>query len=244
MTNIPIVNAGQKYVEGLEVSFNSTSKIDVASGQARDSSNTNDIVLDSSVTIDASVNGANGLDTGSLANNTIYAVYAIGDSTQNKSSAAQLSTDLSAPVLPFNYDMHRRIGFVRTDGSANLLKFFAYGSGRHRIWWYDVARSVLSGGSDTSFTKIDLSADMPSITTQVMLDLVYTPNLAANVAEFRNVNSGASTGQVRFGYGVASAQTGMAVVPAGLDSGSVKIEYKVVSSDALDVNLQGWQDYL
>jgi len=243
MVATPIVNAGQKYIEGLLVSYNDTTKLDVASGQARDQSNTNDIELASSVTIDASNNGKNGLDTGSLANNTIYAVYVIGNSRDNADAAAIVSSDLSQPVLPKDYDMYRRIGYVRTDGSAEFLKFYMYGNGHNREVWYDVARSVLSNGTSTTYAEIDLSDDMPSLSTTVILDVAYTPNAATNVAELRNIESSATDGQVRFGYGVAAAQVGMVRVPAGLDSGDVKIEYKVANgSDDLDIGLQGYVD--
>jgi len=245
MVATPIVNQGQKHIEGLLVSHNADKKLDVSAGQARDSSNTNDIILGSSVTIDASNNGKNGLDSGSLANNTLYAVYAIGDSRDKASAAAIVSSDMSQPVLPKDYDMYRLIGYVRTDGSANFLVFHMYGDGHYRMVWYDAIRSVLSNGTSTSWAEIDLSSDMPSIATQVVLDVSYTPNSATNKAYFRTIASSEADGQVKFGYGVAGAQVGMAKVPADVDSGSVKIEYKVDnSSDDLDASLAGYEVYL
>ena len=121
MPNTPIVNAGLKYANGLQLAWASDETITIAAGAARDSSNTNDIVLDASVTVSNIVSGANGLDTGSVAANTMYAVYLIGDSTGYESTAGLLSTDASSPNLPGGYDMYRRIGWVLTDATSDNL---------------------------------------------------------------------------------------------------------------------------
>lgn len=76
----PMVNAGILYINGLGVSYLSGTTLSVAVGAARNSTNQNDIINDSVLTINAATNGANGLDSGSLANNTTYYVYIIGDS--------------------------------------------------------------------------------------------------------------------------------------------------------------------
>lgn len=75
-------------------------------------------LLSVSVTIDATTNGANGLDTGSLAASTWYAIYLI----YNGSSVAGLmSTSGSAPTLPSGYTYFTRYGWVHTDGSTHFL---------------------------------------------------------------------------------------------------------------------------
>lgn len=77
----PMVNAGTLYINGLAVSPGATTTtLNVAAGAARDSTNTDDIVLASAVTINAAVVGLNGIDTGALAANTFYYVYVIGSS--------------------------------------------------------------------------------------------------------------------------------------------------------------------
>lgn len=75
-----MVNAGALYVNGLQMAWATNTTFTVNSGAARDHSNQNDIVLGSSVTVNAATNGINGLDTGSLANSTFYAVYLVGSS--------------------------------------------------------------------------------------------------------------------------------------------------------------------
>lgn len=76
-----MVNAGSLYINGLGIAPGSTtSKINLAAGAARDSTNQNDIVLSSAVTINAGTTGVNGLDTGALAASTFYYVFVIGSS--------------------------------------------------------------------------------------------------------------------------------------------------------------------
>jgi hypothetical protein len=72
-------------------------------------------------TIDCGTTGANGLDAGSLANSTWYHVYAIGK--PDGMTAFLASTSVSAPTMPTGYTFKRRIGSVKTDGSAHILAF-------------------------------------------------------------------------------------------------------------------------
>lgn len=63
--------------------------------------------------------GANGLDTGSIVNNTItwYAVHVIFNPT-TRTVAGLYSLSATAPTLPAGYTMWARVGWVRTDGAA------------------------------------------------------------------------------------------------------------------------------
>src|SRR5208283_4100787 len=91
----PQVNAGLLYVNGLDVSWVSTTALSVAAGAARDSSNVNDIVSPTAVSISSAINGAGGLDTGTIAASTFYAVYIIGSSLSanpETNIATQVST--------------------------------------------------------------------------------------------------------------------------------------------------------
>ena len=246
MVQTPIVNAGLKYVNGLEISKTSAKVLAVAAGAARNSTNVNDIELSAAVAINGlAVGQVNGVDLAALAASSMYAVYLIGDSTGYSDAGALLSLAANAaPTLPAGYDMYRRIGWVLTDGSSNLLQFWQNGNGQLRWYYYDVAISELSGGSSATFAAVDLATSVPPIATNVLLDVAYTPNGATDVAEFLPFGSAASSGMVRFGYGVAGAQVGMAVVPCRLDPGLPKIQNKVPAGDALTLLVAGFQDYL
>ena len=248
----PIVNAGLLYVNGLGIAKTAAKIISLATGAARDSTNINDIILNSTnpyVTAGVlSINGANvgvnGVDVAAIIASNFYAVYVIGDSTDYQSTAGLLSLNFTTPSLPETYDMYRRVGWVLTDGSANILQFWQFGSGSGRMYYYDVGISELSGGSSTTYANISLAASVPPITTEVLLKVTYTPNSATDVAHFLPYGSSATNGIVEFGYGVAAAQVGMVTVPSELNAGVPTIQYKVSASDSLTVLTAGFKDVL
>ena len=184
MPNNPIVNAGVMYVNGLDLSRVDDANLTLAAGAARDSSNVNDIVLAAAVNLDGATVGANGLDTGAFANSTMYAVYVIGDSTSYSDVAGLISANLTQPALPSGYDMYRRIGWALTDGTADILQFWQSGEGQQRMYYYDVGISELSAGSSATYAEVDLATSVPPIDTDVFFDVLYTPNVATDIAEF------------------------------------------------------------
>lgn len=241
----PVVNAPNLYINNLQLAWASNTTLTVAAGQARNSTNVNDIILSAAVTINAANSGViNGIDQSALAASTMYAVYAVGDSTQNNAAGAVVSTSFSAPSLPVGYDMYRRIGAVLTDGSSHFLLFWQYGDANLRDMYYDVGISELSGGSSTSYAEVDLATSVPPIDCQVRLLVTFTPDGATEVAHFLPYGSSATNGIVQFGYGVAAAQIGMAVVPSKLKSSAPTIQYKVASGDTLSLSTAGYQDVL
>lgn len=243
--NIPVVNAPNLYVDNLQLAWASNTTITMAAGAARDSTNVNDIILSSSVTINGAASGKiNRLDTGTLAASTRYYVFAVGDSTLTNTPGGLLSTSATSPTLPSGYDMFRRIGTVFTDGSVHFLLGWWYGSSRQRTFYYDVGISELSGGSSTTYANIDLATSLPAVNCQWIADIAYTPNSATNKAEFLPYGSSATNGIVRYGCGVAAAQVGQIVVPVGLNSGVPTVQYKVASSDSLTLLTTGYIESL
>jgi hypothetical protein len=101
--------------------------ITVAVGEARDEDDTTDITLSGAITkqIDAAWavgNNAGGLNTGSVAANTWYEVHLIRRS-DTEVVDVMFTTTANRATLPANYDAQRRIGWVRTDASANIRQF-------------------------------------------------------------------------------------------------------------------------
>jgi len=249
----PIVNAGERYITGLSLAWVDDTHITISEGQARDSLNINDISLGTYVfneeTVGATINigvvGANGTDR-PVAASSRYAIFVIGDSTGYNASAGLASVSTNDPILPKGYDMFRRVGFVSTDGSTHIRKFYQYGEGMIRSYYFDVPETLLSGGSDTSFTAVTLTASLGGlpISTEVLLGVTYTPNSAANVAHFLPDGSTATNGLVRFGCGVAAVQQGTITVPAIGALGTTKFLYKVSASDSLTLTMAGYKDYL
>lgn len=112
------------FMFGLTLSNNATdatNDIDVATGKCRDSGDAADIVLASALTkrLDAAwAVGTNqgGLDTGSIANAT-YHIWLIKRPDTGVVDAL-FSTSASAPTMPTNYTLKRRIGSILRESAA------------------------------------------------------------------------------------------------------------------------------
>lgn len=103
-------------VQGLVIQNNATTpttQIDVACDDAFIGLRTGPL----SLTINAATTGANGLDTGALANNTWYHIWLISNGL---TTAALLSLSATSPTMPADYVYKYRIGAQKTGGSATF----------------------------------------------------------------------------------------------------------------------------
>lgn len=243
--NTPIVNARVAYVNGLQLTWASTTTFTMGAGAASNSSNINDIVLPALVTNTITAVGANGVDIAAAVASSFYAVYVIADSTEYKPTASLLSLNTSTPSLPFGYDMFRRVGFVLTDGSAHVLKFWQYGNGSSKDMFYDTPIATSAITTSTSYVTQSLAAGIPPVACETFLKVTYTPNSATNICQMAPFGSSPTTAMIAFGYGVAAAQVGMSVVPCALNAGVPSITHKETSaSDALVIAVSGYKDSL
>jgi len=266
--NSPIYALPHLYLQGLSISPASTTLLAVAPGAARDSNNIIDMVVglqnlfgidnpavqfqnyQPGLLINSAVNGVNGLDTGTIAASTQYAIYLIGDSRQYNNTAAVLSlTSNAGPIMPTGYDSFRLIGFIETDGSSH----FVYATHKPQnmgglLQYFDSpAISVLSGGNATSFTAIDLTTNSAIPTTTlpnviVSLLVVFTPAAAGDVVQFRPTGSTATANLPTItGVTAGIAQTQYIQVIAGVGSSKPEIDYLVTSaSDSVSVSVASW----
>lgn len=202
--NLPIVNLGNTYVNGLTLGWTDGTHLTISTGQARNSTDQNDIVMATAVTINTAVQGANGLDQGALGANTFYSVYVIGDSTAMDQtspgyvpSAGLLSLSATAPALPANYDMFRRIGTVLTSGGSVLLAFRQLKAQAYRKMWYDASIQVLAATAAAAFTAQNISAAVPPMATEVGFRANLLPNAAGNFVELRPTGSASAAGYVQ-----------------------------------------------
>lgn len=115
---------------GLKITNDSgtpNSKIDITAGQVTLTTAGGQVVSRTNVSliVNFTLNGANGLDTGSLAASTWYYVYVI----DNGAGAAALgSLSATAPTLPSGYSYKCRLGAVQTDGSSNFFRTLQLGN--------------------------------------------------------------------------------------------------------------------
>lgn len=233
-------------VEGFELEWLSLTSLTVKAGKCLDDTETWGIEIAEDTILDATVNGVNGLDTGSLEAAKTYSVFVIASQTNRKRPKVLLSLNAATPYVPEDYDLWKRIGFARTDGSAEFWKFYQSGNGLRRMYKYNALLNLLTGGTATSLTAVDVSPAVPAIDNiEIGLKLSFTPNTAGNAAYI--VPFGGEDVDTTGISGVVAAETQVAqiVTLAKLDSGVPKIEYKVTNaSDTLTIDADYYIDNL
>lgn len=259
---VPIVNQPFLYINELKISNDATTpntKLDVSAGICRDSTNTYDINLgnfngqnnsgsaNANTIINAAVNGVNGLDTGALGASSLYAVYVVGDAVSGNATCAMLSLNQSQPLLPFGYNVFRKIGYVVTDGSSHLVAGYWSGNNNSRQFTYDapIATSVTAGTSAT-YAAIDLTALVPPVDQlPVHFKANWTANAAADVFNMQGANSTGDAWTVIAPVAGATAHTvAFGQVLAQLVSGAPKVNYKVSAVGGVAINVAGYNYYI
>lgn len=148
----------RSWLAGLTLSTaGSSATFSVAAGQAADSTNAQLMDLTSALSKTTSAwavgTGNGALDTGAIANSTWYHVYLI-KRVDTGVVDVLISTSASAPTMPTNYTLKRRIGSMKTNGSAQWTLFIQVGD----LFTWDVA-------------VVDYSATTPANTNQATLTL-------------------------------------------------------------------------
>lgn len=252
----PIVRSAAPYVNGLQMSYTSTTTLTVANGICSDSSNNFDLTLADDTLLNIATTGLNGLDTGTVAINTWYYVYVVADPIGLNTTGVIMSLSATAPTLPVGlsgsvpyvsgYSAFRRIGALRLDGSAHLPLFLQTGADQTRLMSYPSLITVLSAGHATSSTAVSVIGAVPPIANcQAQLVLAYIPATAGNFGAiythgFSPVANSSITGQVA---GVTI--TGQFSIPITIDTGAPFFNYAVSNaSDALYALVYAYEDYL
>ena len=260
----PIVNARQYYINGLKLTYLTATTMSVSAGRCSNSTNANDIAIGlplnvaatqtgvlpvdagtGAVTINTAVNGAGGLDQGAMANDTFYAVFAIGDSYGNNPGSAMLSLSATAPTLPGGYDMFFRIGYIKSSGAAAILPFRQDGCGLDRWMWYDapIATSITNGSSAT-YAAVDATAGLPAATpTMVRWYCVFTPTAADDTLVLVPGTSTATLGYASASGAVAGVVETVQLVCPTDSPLTDAIDYKVTGS-AVAISVQAYVDQL
>jgi hypothetical protein len=235
MPNVQIGNIGFKYVYGFQLSNNAVTPntiLDVGAGQARDSGNINDIILEDAVTIDFGVNGPNGLDTGSIGASKTYGIYVISSSLNLVQPAMMASLTLTG-LTDANfgnaqgYDISRLVGYWITNGSSQLLKGYCVGSGLYRkhVHQTEIATSLV-GGSATTLTAISMAAMVPEVSNTIArLNVDFAPATASDKVSFTPFGSTATVLDHVSGSVATKNNSGNIEIPVVLDSGVPKFLY-------------------
>lgn len=244
--NLPVENLPFLYINGMNISVASNTVIAIAPGQCRDSNDNIDIPVSSTQYVNSAVNGANGLDQGTLAASTNYLVFEIGDSSNKLQPAGLLTLQSNqAPLLPYGYDSFRLIGCVSTNGSTHFTSASVLNAVNYKGFFLQPAVSVLSGGNATTFTAINLSTAIPTTTDPfviALLTVTFIPASSGDTVMFRPTGSSATSNLVTItGQTAGVAQTQNIIVNVGVGSSEPEIDYEVtVSGDAVSVSVYGY----
>lgn len=186
------------YVNGLQMTWSSTSTITISAGQCRDATNSMDINVGNYLGLDSSTQpnvstilditrtGLNALDQGTVAASTMYYIYVIDDSTEYNPGGFILSTSNVAPLMPqgpngSSYDKLRLIGAWATDSSSDLVEGYYSGNGSEKTFMYATSQVVLASGTDDTYTPVDLTTVLPNLSkVPVYLYINFTPGVAGD----------------------------------------------------------------
>ncbi len=184
--------------------------------------------------------GGGALDTGAIANNTWYHVWLIQRSDTLVVDVL-VSLSATAPTMPTNYNRKRRIGSMKTNGSAQWTRFFQTGD----FFEWEVPVQDQSNSSGTSAVALVLTVPTGFSCIAVLLGYLRS-SVATNSAL---ISSGLSTQalgvpsgnetvnqQVNSGFTTFTAQ-----VPTNT-SAQVRVECNDGAPTAFRIVTRGWFD--
>lgn len=224
-------------------------QIDITAGQALmvDTNGYGKYASSVSLTINAGTTGANGLDAGSLANNTWYYEYLISNGTLTR---GLLSTSAAAPTMPSGYTYKVRTGEMRTGGSATffrtrqlgrLVRFQVIAGGT------TVALPVLATLSATQTrTAVAWAACAPPDTTSIsfVLSVAQVNNSLLVLAPSSDAGYAAAfsnTAPAPFAAAMNSAPNTNVTTVVDIVPESANVYYSTLGQGASDgINCYGW----
>lgn len=134
-------------------------------------------VLGVNQTVNVSTSGAGGLDTGSLAASTWYALWVIYNPSAG-TVALMASLSATAPTMPSGYTFKARFGYTRTDSSGSKFLLMMQQLGRRANYVITAASNVAvlpviaSGGSITGNTAESVSNFVPPTAASIKVQVV------------------------------------------------------------------------
>ena len=196
------------------------------------------------VTVNSTASGANGLDTGTVAANTWYSVWVIVK--PDGTTAGLLSLASSGPTMPSGYTYKARVGWVRTDGTANkyLLQTLQVDNranyvvlGSSNVPNLPQMASGTLGTYPSTYAAIATGNYVPTTASRIAVLLQSTANSVAGVApnnSYGAVNSMSNPPPLFF----------WTYPNGGLDLALESSNLYAVSSNTVYVNCYGWEDNL
>ena len=184
-----------------------TSKV-LANSQVRSNDDTTDIKVSADLTLDLDTNGANGLDTGSIAANTWYYPYLIYNPTTATSAViASLvnESDTGSITLPSGFTKKRQLQTaLYTDGSSNILPFKYFPAEKKiefvNFYWSASPYNILNTTANLP-SKSDLATFSPPISKKIDLwvDVEYN-NIPGSSTQARLYPENSNSSEIYLGF--------------------------------------------
>lgn len=249
---IPIPTAAaptipRSYLAGLTLSTAGGSGIfGIAAGQAVDSTNAAFMGLATAYTKTTASwllgSGNGGLDTGAIANTTCYHVFLIMRVDTGVTDIL-FSLSPSAPTMPTNYTLFRRIGSMLTDASAHWIAFWQVGD---EFGWVTTVQSVAVTNLGATATNYALTVPTGVSVKARFRGFVFNASSAVSLLIFATRETG--TTAVAVPVGNVNAITSAANVIAALEmdiitntSAQISAVANVASTN-LTLVTHGWID--
>jgi len=197
----------------------------------------------------SAINGVGGLDQGTVAPSSWYAVFVIGDTSGVNAPAAMLSLSQTIPVLPAGYNIFRRLGWANTTNGSNFYVFYQTGNGTVREFFYggsSASLNVLSNGNATSFASVSLASLVPPTSRLVTLTASFsnTGGAASDVALFRETGLSQANPVCSIAPGIVVPSVFIVQIRLGTNANQ-SIDYQVSNAaDALSLAVVGYLDEL
>lgn len=133
------------------------------------------------VTNSTSVSGAGGLDTGTLAASTWYAVHVIFNPTTNTLNTV-ICLATGNPTMPSGYVYRARVGCVRTDASIHLLRTIQYDNvAQYIVGTNPTVLPVMDSGVKSAWTAVATGNFVPP-TAHIINVVVFIQSAASSFA--------------------------------------------------------------
>lgn len=231
------------FVSGLEINTNTTTnQATIEPGSCVNDKGNHIINSTSSLVVDLDNTGALGLDNGSVAADTWYAIW-ICEGTSGVTAVA--STSFNAPTLPTGYDTYkRRLTTIKTNSSAAVYDtFMARGQGNERkIYYRNTTKAApflllnsANIGQTGSRTSIDFTGVCP-FTSEVALCLIEIDTPGGTCDIFYSQFAAAGSDDQFLLSCTGTGQISNTVYELEITYGSTKTSY-IFSSAAVDEDL-------
>lgn len=170
-----IGSVARSHLAGLTLSTaGSSATMSIAAGQATDSTNVMMMNLASAISKTTSAwavgSGNGGIDTGAVATGTWYHFYLIMRPDTGVVDVL-FSLSASAPTMPTNYTLKRRIGSGKTDGSSQWVAFIQDGD---LFQWLATVLDITAANAGTSAVTRTLASVPTGVNVLANLQVMVT----------------------------------------------------------------------